>query len=176
MKNRTMTLAIILCVLAIGIVLVLVPLFHSNENDAKVGEIANLRETEVGDLPDFGIIIRGAYEGMIVNSDIPKMKAYEFDATVNNGWSIETNHYVGIRVRDAFEYLSIKEYDEVEFFSKGRVTIVYRASEINDDTYFIIKRDGKLINDFALNMISFDKDYHYSLENVVRIGITQEAK
>ena len=104
------------------------------------------------------------------------MKAYEFDATVDNGWSIETNHYVGIRVRDAFEYLSIKEYDEVEFFSKGRVTIVYRASEINDDTYFIIKRDGKLINDFALNMISFDKDYHYSLENVVRIGITQEAK
>ena len=146
------------------------------KENLKAGEITDLKETQIGKVPEFAIIVRGDYKMMIQNDDIEKMKAYEFDGTVDNGWTVEKNHYVGIRVKDAFEYLKINEYEEVEFFSKGRVTVTYKREDITDDVYFVIKRDGKLLGDTVFNLVSFDKDYHYSLENMVRVTVAKKGQ
>ncbi len=172
MKNKKL-----ICIVGIFIVLVVCGVcFFLLKKDSSLekGKILNIKETTVGDLPSFRTVILGDYTGLFVNGDVEKIKAYEFDATIDNGWSVETDQYVGIRVKDAFEYLSIDNYSQVVFQSSGLVSVVYEHSEITNDTFFVIKKNGELISDDVLNVVSFDKNYNYNVEDLFSIKVTKE--
>ena len=77
-------------------------------------------------------------------------------------------------MKDAFEYLSIDNYSQVVFQSSGLVSVVYEHSEITNDTFFVIKKNGELISDDVLNVVSFDKNYNYNVEDLFSIKVTKE--
>lgn len=176
MKNKKIINIVIVCVVLIGAILLLLSLINNKGNiTKKSNQITDLKETKIGALEDLAIVIDGDYTGIVINEDIEKMKAYEFDATYDNGWTVEKNHYIGIRLKDAFEYLSITDYEKVVFTSKGLVRVTYEKSDITDDTYLIIKRDGDFIDGRIFNVISFDKDYNYSLYDLRSINVDKEG-
>ena len=172
MKNKKMIWSVCVCIVLI--VCGLSFFLFKEKSSLNKGQIRNIKETTISDLPSFRTVVLGDYTGLFINTDVEKIKAYEFDATVDNGWSIEKDHYVGIRVRDAFEYLSIDNYSQVIFQSSGLVSVIYRRTDITDDTFFVIKKNGELISEDVLNLISFDKNYNYNVEDLFSINVTKE--
>ena len=108
MKNKKL-----ICIVGIFIVLMVCGVcFFLLKKDSSLekGKILNIKRNYCWrSSHHFRTVILGDYTGLFVNGDVEKIKAYEFDATIDNGWSVETDQYVGIRVKDAFEYLSIDQ-------------------------------------------------------------------
>ena len=48
------------------------------------------------------------------------------------------------------------------------------CTDITDDTFFVIKKNGELISEDVLNLISFDKNYNYNVEDLFSINVTKE--
>lgn len=174
MKNKKTMWYFIACIAIVAIVLVGFFFFSPNET-SKNSRVANLKEVSIGDVPKFSIVVTGAYTGVFVEKDISNIKTYEFDGTLDNGWTVEKNHYVGVRVKDAFDLLSIKDYKNITFKSVGGVSVEYKSSDITDDTFFIIKKDGEIVSEEVLNVVSFDKDYNYTVEDLSSIDVVKEG-
>ena len=109
MKNNKIVILIIATVLIIVVAIGMV-IFYTKKNEKtdnelnlKFKEVANLKKIST-ELPDFEIEIDGAYVGildknLLLSNDI---EVYEFDAGIDNGWDIVTNHYIGVKLSDVY--------------------------------------------------------------------------
>ncbi len=141
---------------------------NSSQGNKNVG-VYNLKETDTK-LPTFEMRVNGDYSGLINDQFVKedKIKVYEFDATIDNGWDKVTNTYIGIRLNDLLDFYQLSNFTSVDFVSLNQITIKYISTEIKDDTFIVFYKDGKLITDTGRPMLlAVDYNYRYSLEDVI---------
>lgn len=142
------------------------------KNDLKFKEVANMKESEK-ELPDFKIDIKGAYEGILDKELLTSggIKVYEFDAAMDNGWDIVTNHYAGVKFLDVVEImLQDAPYTRLEIQSSKYRAKVFEEVDIDENMYLVFERDGKPIRKAGtLTMLNTDYRYAYSIEEVAML-------
>lgn len=176
MKGKQTT--IIICIIAIILIAVGCIIVFGNKASEKgfqlnENEIANIKKSDKK-LPKFSIQIHGIYSGTITNESLEKegIQVYEFDAGINNGWDVVTNHYAGVKLKDVLEIAQIEDFTDIEFNSSNKIFTVYNKEEITDKTYLVFLRDGKPIKEGEpVTLLSADYHYRFSLENVEYIHV-----
>ncbi|UKI58419.1 MAG: hypothetical protein L6V81_03155 [Clostridium sp.] len=53
------------------------------------------------------------------------LKVYDIKATMNDGYSEETHSYKGFKLKEIFDSLGIKSYNEVMFSSNGGLDVTF---------------------------------------------------
>ena len=178
-----MVVAIAVVVFLVGIGVTLLQKKNNNDNfSVKLNskEIKGLKESDK-ELPDFKITVRGSFDGTIDKKllDTNGIKVFEFDAGINNGWRVETNHYVGVRLSDVLDIaIQTMPYSRVKFVSQEYRAKEYEEDQISDDMFLVFERDGKPIRkDGYMSFLAVDYDYSYSVEDVVAMEFkTYEEK
>lgn len=138
--------------------------------DLQANEIANIEESSK-EIPDFKIDIVGDYEGEI-NGDLLKekeVKIYEFDAGIDRGKTVETSKYVGIKLADLLEAIDVYEYSSLEFSNSEPYASVIK--EVNDKSFIVFMKNDKSTD---ISLLLVDKPYTKSVENVVKLFITND--
>lgn len=178
MKNNKIVLLIIATILIIVVAIGMV-IFYTKKNEKtdnelnlKFKEVANLKKIST-ELPDFEIEIDGAYVGildknLLLSNDI---EVYEFDAGIDNGWDIVTNHYTGVKLSDVLDImLQDASFTRVGFFSKMPRYEMFTKGQLTDNIFLVFQRDGKPIRtDGYMTLLAVDYKYKYSIEDVEKI-------
>lgn len=184
MKKNKLLICVVAVIIVAIVVVFCVNKFKSDSNEEVVAslsnhEIANLKEVDT-ELPEFSILINGIYINNITDKKLKDFgtKIYEFDAAVDNGWEVVTNHYVGVKLNDVLkEYDDMPEYKRIGFASPGSHFVDYKKEEVTDKTFLVFYRDGKpIVEGEAVNLLSVDKEYRYSVENLAMITLNDEEE
>lgn len=128
-------------------------------------------------IPDFKLKLSGVYDQIITEKEVidNEVPIYEFDAIINNGWDNKKNHYVGIKLFDLLEKFKLNKYERIMFNREELKTVNLSLDEITNQMYIVFYRDGKTIQENApLNLLTIDRDYRYSLENLTELYFIEE--
>lgn len=178
MKNKKTIILIIMTILIIAIAIGTV-IFYMKGNEKKGSElnlgfkeVANLKKVST-ELPDFKIKIDGAYVGTLDKNLLLAngIEVYEFDAGIDNGWDIVTNHYTGVKFSDVLDIMiQDASFTRVGFFSKMPRYEMFTKGQLTENIYLVFQRDGKPIrNDGYMTLLAVDYKYKYSIEDVEKI-------
>lgn len=178
MKDRKLIFLIGVVIIVVAVITGLM-VFRTKVEDKprtelKFKEIANLKEIQEG-LPDFKIDIVGDYLGVLDRNllEAHGIKVYEFDAGIDNGWDIVTDHYIGVKMDDVVDIMiQDASYLRIGFFSRMPRSVIFTKKEMTENTYLVFSRNGKPIrSDGMLSLLVVDYEYKYSLEDVNKIQI-----
>lgn len=178
MKDRKLIFLIGVVIIVVAVITGLM-VFRTKVEDKprtelKFKEIANLKEIQEK-LPDFKIDIVGDYLGVLDRNllEAHGIKVYEFDAGIDNGWDIVTDHYIGVKMSDVIDIMiQDASYLRIGFFSRMPRSVIFTKKEMTENMYLVFSRNGKPIrSDGMLSLLVVDYEYKYSLEDVNKIQI-----
>ena len=178
MKKTYLIIITILTLLSISLFIILVVTkkatkycMSDNKYNNELHNVLNIKNY-AGEIEDFRIFVNGEYSdeitGEFINNE--KIQVYEFDAVINDSWTIHKDHYIGVKLLDVLNKKGF-HYNNITFSTEGLLSVTYTESQITDKTYLVFKRNGKSINDGKVALLSVDFNYKYSIENLYKITI-----
>ena len=180
-KHTLKTILIGLAGMVIGIGICVLAAFilvktYEEESVGDAYKVTNVKESNIK-LPKFDILLDGSYKGSISNEYIEedKIKVYEFDANIDNGWDIVTTHYVGVKLYDLLDYYQINNVSTLTFESNDAMSVIHAHSDLKN-AYIVFYKDGTLIgNDSHQTLLVPDMEYRYSLQGLKRIHLVTSS-
>ena len=144
---------------------------NTNVSASELHTVTNIKNY-TGEVKPFRIFINGSYTELITLDFVKEnnIPIYEFDAVVNDSWTIHKDHYVGIKLKDVLGKKGYK-YDSIEFRTEGLLRVTYAAEQITDKTYLVFTRNGESIGEGRVSLLSVDYSYKYSMEHLMRMDI-----
>lgn len=172
MKNKkNIVLLIGIITFLVGCVMIILSctkLYSKEITNYDKPQILNLQQT-TQEIPNFSIIISGAYSGFITKDLITNynIKIYEFDAVIDNGWGYVKNHYVGFRLLDVLNTFEMTDFASIKFTSEYRIELTQLHSSLTNDIFIIVTKDNKELDEISkVRLLNVDKGYRYSLEGL----------
>ncbi len=162
-KNIIITIESI-AILALAITLIVIPKQLNFKTKDKV-EPLTLKET-AKDIPNFSLTVSGAYKGKIDKDLIAKknIKLYEFDASINSGWSTETDTYIGYKLVDILNAFDITDFVTIEFCSSDGIKVSHEKYLLNDNYFIVFYVNDKQINeDYPAMFLTPEFNFNYSV-------------